>query len=181
MNKTSLHCGEGADCHQPAQRAGELEGARATQQVTLPAVGRNTSRAHANARPSDSREQARDSGKGVSPCFEPFDRRYLDALFHVGIDLGAFLEGWCVAMRNDLDRLGNLQSEGDFDDLRPLLHRLSGALGLVGAHSLMDALRRVPTTRSEPTCKLIDALAARMRTLIEQLEGVRDEHRSARP
>jgi hypothetical protein len=181
MNKTSLHCGEGADCHQPAQRAVELEGARATQQVTLPAVGRNTSRAHANARPSDSREQARDSGKGVSPCFEPFDRRYLDALIHEGIDLGAFLEGWCVAMRNDLDRLGNLQSEGDFDDLRPLLHRLSGALGLVGAHSLMDALRRVPTTRSEPTCKLIDALAARMRTLIEQLEGVRDEHRSARP
>jgi len=181
MNKTSLHCGEGADCHQPAQRALELDGARATQQVTLPAVGRSTSRADANARPSDSCEQARDSGKGVSPSFEPFDRRYLDALIHEGIDLGAFLEGWCVAMRNDLDRLGNLQSEGDFDDLRPLLHRLSGALGLVGAHSLMDALRRVPTTRSEPTCKLIDALAARMRTLIEQLEGVRDEHRSARP
>lgn len=181
MNKTSLHCGEGADCHQPAQRAVELEGARATQQVTLPAVGRSTSRADANARPSDSREQARDSGKGVSPCFEPFDRRYLDALIHEGIDLGAFLEGWCVAMRNDLDRLGNLQSEGDFDDLPPLLHRLSGALGLVGAHSLMDALRRVPSTRLEHTCGLIDALAARMRTLIEQLEGVRDEHRSARP
>jgi HPt (histidine-containing phosphotransfer) domain-containing protein len=180
MNETSQHCGDDADSHQPAQRTLELNGAGATR-VPTPAAAASMLRADVSAQPSDLRGEARHSGKGVSPSSEPFDRRYLDALVQEGIDLYAFLDGWCTAMRNDLDRLGNLRREGDFDDLPPLLHRLSGALGLVGAHSLMDALRRAPTTRSEHTCKLIDALAARMRTLIEQLEGVHDEHRSARP
>jgi len=82
-------------------------------------------------------------------------------------------------MRDDLNHLVESRREGDAAHFRHLLHRLGGALGLVGAHDLMEALRAVRTESGAQDCASIDTLAARIRTLIEQLETVRDDHRSA--
>ncbi|MDR6423597.1 Hpt domain-containing protein [Paraburkholderia phenoliruptrix] len=110
---------------------------------------------------------------------EPFDRRYLHALVEEGLNLGAFLDGWCQAMCDDLNRLRELQREGDFAPVPRLLHRLSGALGLVGAHSLMEALRQAQAAASGQDGASIDLLAERIQTLIGQLQAVRDEHGAA--
>jgi HPt (histidine-containing phosphotransfer) domain-containing protein len=117
----------------------------------------------------------------ASASFEPFERRYLDALSREGVDLHAFLDNWRQAMNDDLERLNALVSEGDFDHFHSLLHRLSGAVGLVGAHSLMAALRRASTSPMEHNTGSIDALTARARTLVTQLERASRAHRSTSP
>ncbi|CAD6561841.1 hypothetical protein LMG28727_07567 [Paraburkholderia kirstenboschensis] len=120
-----------------------------------------------------------------SESFEPFELRYLDALAQEGIDLDAFLNGWCRAMRDDLDRLQHLRCElesAQFSAQLPaLLHRVSGAVGLVGAQHLMQALRHASTSPSERNAVAIDALIARSRTLIAQLEAAPYPYRSTRP
>jgi hypothetical protein len=112
----------------------------------------------------------------VSP--EPFERRYLDALAQEGIDLNTFLHGWRRAMDDDLELMLSLNDRRDVGGLRASLHRLSGAVGLVGARSLMEALRRVSVAQPEPEMSAIEALAKRARTLMIQLDKAIDLHRS---
>ncbi|MEZ0600635.1 sensor histidine kinase [Paraburkholderia sp. IW21] len=109
---------------------------------------------------------------------EPFERRYLDALSEEGIDLHTFLGGWRHSMDDDLKRLSGLNHERDSEGLSSVLHRLSGAVGLVGAHSLMEALRHASTTPLEHEAGAIDALMERARTLVAQLDTAVDPHRS---
>ncbi|WP_027779946.1 hypothetical protein [Paraburkholderia caledonica] len=109
---------------------------------------------------------------------EPFDPLYLDALVKEGIDLDAFLSGWCRAMRDDLGRLGDLRCELESAQLPALLHRVSGAVGLVGAQHLMHALRHASTSPSEHNAGSIDALIARGQILIAQLEAASYPHRN---
>lgn len=110
--------------------------------------------------------------------FEPFEARYLYALSEEGIDLQAFLAGWRHAMDEDLAHLSALRRDGEFDRLRGVLHRLSGAVGLVGACSLMEALRH--TSAAPPACSAssIDVLTTRVRTLVMQLDTAAIAHRS---
>ncbi len=75
--------------------------------------------------------QSRDVATSTSS--EPFERRYLDALSEEGINLHTFLSAWRRSMTDDLERLSGLHRQHDIDELRTLLHRLSGAVGLVGA------------------------------------------------
>ena len=112
------------------------------------------------------------SDPSVTTSFEPFEHRYLDALSEEGIDLHAFLASWRRAMDDDLERLSALRAQGDVDRLHDVLHRLSGAAGLVGAHSLMAALQRASTLPLEHETSSIDALTERTRTLMTQLETV---------
>jgi HPt (histidine-containing phosphotransfer) domain-containing protein len=114
----------------------------------------------------------------ASASFEPFESRYLDALAEEGVDLHAFLNNWREAMNDDLERLNALHREGDFDHFHSVLHRLSGAVGLVGARSLMEALRRASTSPLEHSTGSIDALTARARTLVTQLEATSRAYRS---
>jgi HPt (histidine-containing phosphotransfer) domain-containing protein len=114
----------------------------------------------------------------ASASFEPFESRYLDALSEEGVDLHAFLNNWRQAMNDDLERLNALHREGDFDHFHSVLHRLSGAVGLVGARSLMEALRRASTSPLEHNTASIDALTARARTLVTQLEATLCAYRS---
>jgi signal transduction histidine kinase len=109
---------------------------------------------------------------------EPFERRYLDALSEEGIDLHTFLGGWRHSMDDDLKRLSGLNHERDSEELSSVLHRLSGAVGLVGAHSLMEALRRASTAPLEREPGAIDALKERARTLAAQLDTALDPYRS---
>jgi hypothetical protein len=120
--------------------------------------------------------QAADASAGASS--EPFERRCLDALSDEGIDIRSFLNGWHRAMEDDLERLSALRRDGDFDHLHTLLHRLSGAVGLVGARSLMEALQRASTSPLERNAGSIDVLTERTRTLITQLETAPGPHRS---
>jgi signal transduction histidine kinase len=109
---------------------------------------------------------------------EPFERRYLDALSEEGIDLHTFLGGWRHSMDDDLKRLSGLSHERDSEGLSSVLHRLSGAVGLVGARSLMEALQRASTTPLEHEAGAIDALMERAKTLVAQLDTAVDLHRS---
>jgi hypothetical protein len=118
-----------------------------------------------------------DASPGAPP--EPFEHRYLDALSEEGVDIPAFLDGWRRAMDDDLARLGGLRRQGDPDDLRSVLHRLSGAVGLVGARGLMEALRRASTSPREQGPGAIDALIDRAKSLVKQLEALPAAHRSS--
>lgn len=110
---------------------------------------------------------------------EPYEHRYLDALSDEGVDLPAFLDGWRRAMDDDLARLGLLlRRQGPSDHVSGLLHRLSGAAGLVGALSLMEALRRASASPVEQSTGSIDALIDRTRTLVRQLETPPLAHRN---
>ncbi|MFB9127312.1 Hpt domain-containing protein [Paraburkholderia dipogonis] len=110
--------------------------------------------------------------------FEPFEVRYLDALCEEGVNLDVFLNNWRQAMNDDLARLDALFREDDFDRFHRVLHRLSGAVALVGAHSLMDALRRASLSPPELGAEVIDALMARARSLVTQLEAASRAFRS---
>ncbi|MFM0730198.1 sensor histidine kinase [Paraburkholderia sediminicola] len=109
---------------------------------------------------------------------EPFEQRYLDALSEEGINIHTFLSGWRHSMDDDLKRLSELNRNRNHDGQRALLHRLSGAVGLVGAHSLMEALRRASTASQEHEDGAIDTLAERARTLVAQLDIEIAPHRS---
>lgn len=113
----------------------------------------------------------------TSSSFEPFERRYLDALSEEGINLHTFLSAWRRSMTDDLERLSGLHHQHDINGLCTLLHRLSGAVGLVGAGSLMEALRSA-STASEHETGAIDSLIERSRTLVTQLDTAIDPHRS---
>ncbi|HEX3634372.1 MAG TPA: Hpt domain-containing protein [Paraburkholderia sp.] len=124
---------------------------------------------------------ARLQDAAASTPSEPFERRYLDALSEEGIDLQTFLGGWRHSMDEDLKRLSGASYERDREGLSNLLHRLSGAVGLVGARSLMEALRHASTTPLEHEAGAIDALMERARTLVAQLDTAVEPHRSATP
>ncbi|WP_116122677.1 hypothetical protein [Paraburkholderia sp. BL6669N2] len=122
---------------------------------------------------------AQSSDSSSSVPFEPFETRFLDALSEEGVDLNAFINHWRQAMNDDLARLDALPRDGDFDHFHSVLHRLSGAVALVGAHSLMDALQRASLSPPEQGAGAIDALTARARTLVAQLEATSRAFRSS--
>ncbi|MFC0399662.1 response regulator [Paraburkholderia rhizosphaerae] len=101
---------------------------------------------------------------------EQLDRRHLDALSEHGIDVREVVSGWQQAMEEDLMYLHACRERGDSDGLHALLHRLSGALGVVGATGLMEDVRQAGAMRPQPSPALIDSLVARMRVLIAQLQ-----------
>lgn len=102
---------------------------------------------------------------------EPFEQSYLDALSGEGIDLAAFLIGWRDAMNDDLHALASaLHCQRDPVHVRGLLHRLSGAVGLVGARALMEALRRASVSPLDHDIGSIQTLIDRAGNLVEQLD-----------
>ncbi|ASW02174.1 ATPase [Paraburkholderia aromaticivorans] len=115
---------------------------------------------------------ARPQEHAASASVEPFESGYLDALSEEGVDLQVFLNNWRAAMNDDLERLSGLLREGHFDHLPSVLHRLSGGVGLVGARSLMEALRRASISPQERSAALAGALMARARMLVTQLEAM---------
>lgn len=142
-------------------------------------------RARAQAR-SDSQAPRQASAeqtvrRPASPLPEPFELSYLDALSNEGIDLHTFARGWRQSMGEDLERMRDLCERRDIGGIRESLHRLSGAVGLVGAHSLMEALRGASVAQPEPEASVIEALAKRIESLMMQLDGTIDPHGSSLP
>jgi HPt (histidine-containing phosphotransfer) domain-containing protein len=114
----------------------------------------------------------------VASSVETFDPGYLDALLNEGIDLHTFVRGWRQSMLGDLERMRALSDQNDVSGLCASLHRLSGAVGLVGAHSLMEALRHASAAQPEPEARAIEALAKRIESLITQLDKAIEPHRN---
>jgi hypothetical protein len=112
------------------------------------------------------------------PASESIDQSYLDALSNEGIDLGAFVRGLRQSMNDDLEQMRSLRASRDFDGLRSTLHRLSGAVGLVGACGLMGALQRASVAELEPEAALLDSLARLIEALMTQLDEALNPHRS---
>jgi hypothetical protein len=120
---------------------------------------------------------ARPAAGPANNLSELFDHNYLDALSNEGIHLPTFLFSWRQSMGDDLERLRGLRAARDVAGLRASLHRLSGAVGLVGAHGLMEALRRASLIQPEPEGPAVDALVKRSETLMMQLDEAIDSHR----
>lgn len=112
------------------------------------------------------------------PAIESFDQSYLDALSNEGIDLDTFVRAWCRSLNDDLERMCSLRARRDVNGLRSSLHRLSGAVGLVGASSLMETLRRASVAEPEPEAAVLDTLVIRIEALMTQLDEAIDPHRS---
>ncbi|MGF6721421.1 HPt (histidine-containing phosphotransfer) domain-containing protein [Paraburkholderia sp. GAS41] len=110
---------------------------------------------------------------------EAFDRNYLDALSNEGIDLHTFIRAWRQSMLEDLEQMHALRRRHDTSGLRASLHRLSGAVGLVGAGSLMEALRRASVAQPALEGRAIDALCERMKVLMKQLDTAIETDRSS--
>jgi CheY-like chemotaxis protein len=129
----------------------------------------------AHAEPSHAEPPHAEPPHAGPPCAappheEPLDPQHLDALAGQGVDVREVLNGWQQAMQDDLARLHACRERREREAQRALLHRLSGAVGLVGATGLMDALRQASVTQPEPSAVLFDSLVARMRALIAQLQ-----------
>ena len=138
------------------------------------------SRGHTPAPLSPAATKPRTAAPGAP--LEPFEHRYLDALSEEGVDLSTFLDGWRRAMGDDLARLSVLgRRQIDPDHLHGVLHRLSGAVGLVGALSLMEALRRASASPLEQSTGSIDALIDRARNLVKQFETPPLAYRDTQP
>jgi hypothetical protein len=132
--------------------------------------------------PDSSVDEHHRQDPSASAALEPFEHRYLDALCEEGIDLPTFLDRWRRATDEDLTRLSELRHrQSDLNQLNGMLHRLSGAVGLVGALSLMDALRCASASPQEQSPGSIDALIDRARSLIKQLEAPSLAYRNTRP
>jgi hypothetical protein len=84
-------------------------------------------------------------------------------------------------MIDDLEQMRGVLDRGDIGGLRASLHRLSGAVGLVGARGLMEALRRASVVQPEPEAGAIDALAYRIEGLMKDLDIAIETQRSNLP
>lgn len=102
-----------------------------------------------------------------------FDHSYLNALSDEGVNLHTFLCGWRQAMHDDLVMLQAAYDAHDVEALSATLHRLSGAVGLVGAHDLMGALHRASASSSKSLTEAdeVGSLLCRARLLIAQLDA----------
>lgn len=125
------------------------------------------------------------SAHGVTPAkkldclpMESFDQSYINALASEGIDLDRFLHDWRQSLSDDLLQLAASRARGDFTNVRGFLHRLSGAVSIVGASSLAEALRRASIVDPEPESAVLDTLAARVEVLSMQLGEAMRLHRS---
>ncbi|WP_186308400.1 Hpt domain-containing protein [Paraburkholderia sp. BCC1885] len=124
---------------------------------------------------------ARAGNSSPRPAVTParsFDQSYLDALSSEGVDLHVFLRGWQQSIRDDLIQMQRMCDLDDVSGLRASLHRLSGAVGMVGARSLMEALQLASVAQPEPEAGAIDVLPKRIEALMRDVDEAIDMDRS---
>ncbi|GAB2915806.1 hypothetical protein GCM10027093_62850 [Paraburkholderia jirisanensis] len=117
------------------------------------------------------RRSGADARQANAVHVELIERSHLDALSARGIDVDDMLRSWQRTMHEDLALLDERIEHGDTAGVRATLHRLSGAVGLVGAKDLMAALRDASAMQRAPDTHLLDELATRTRSLIAQLDA----------
>lgn len=107
---------------------------------------------------------------------ERYDFTALDSLAEQGVDVGGLLRDWQQSMENDLVDLEARRASGDEPGVRRVLHKLAGAVGVVGNRGLLSALQRASDEREPVDNVVIDGLVARMRAQMTEL----DDHGSRR-
>lgn len=113
---------------------------------------------------------------------EAYDPTYVEALVREGIDLPKFLQAWLTATYSDLEELRTVGRVSGFSASGAVLHRLSGAVGLVGAGSLADALQRASIAKAgQPAMTSVELSVLMIRTeqLAIYLKALQDALRSA--
>jgi CheY-like chemotaxis protein len=107
----------------------------------------------------------------VAPRLESHDFTALDSLAAQGIDVDALLREWHAAMESDLAQFAACRASHDEAAIRRALHRLAGAVGIVGDRGLMDALEHASGARRLAGDVLLDGLVTRIRTLMQRLDN----------
>ncbi|ACC73449.1 response regulator [Paraburkholderia phymatum] len=120
-------------------------------------------------------DAARHSAAPTATRLEKYDFTALDSLAAQGVHVDGLLQDWQQTMEADLDHLAQQRASGDVQGSRRALHRLAGAVGIVGNHGLMHALQRTSTAPEGLDDTLLDGLVERIRTqmndLVRRAEG----------
>ncbi|MBN3752476.1 response regulator [Paraburkholderia sp. Tr-20389] len=100
---------------------------------------------------------------------ETYDFTALDSLAAQGVDIDGLLRDWQQSMENDLDHLAERRASGDAPGTRRALHKLAGAVGIVGNQGLMHALQRMSSAPERDDDALLDGLVERIRAQMNDL------------
>jgi CheY-like chemotaxis protein len=114
----------------------------------------------------------------AATCLEQYDFTALDSLAAQGVDIDALLRDWQQSMRDDLDHLDHCRTSGDEQGTRRALHKLAGAVGIVGNRGLMNALQRASAAREPVDAALLDGLVERIGAQMNHL-GSHGSHRQS--
>jgi CheY-like chemotaxis protein len=101
---------------------------------------------------------------------ESHDFTTLDSLAEQGVDVDSLLCDWQRSMQSDLADLQQRRDAGDDDGTRRALHKLAGAVGIVGNRGLMNALQRASAAHDGVDTALLDGLVARMHAQMSELD-----------
>ena len=104
---------------------------------------------------------------------EKHDFTALDSLAAQGVDVDGLLRDWQRSMEDDLADLAQHRASGDEQGTRRALHKLAGALGIVGNRGLMTALQRASAGPEHADEALLDGLVERTRMQMSDLAGSR--------
>ncbi|GJH06261.1 hybrid sensor histidine kinase/response regulator [Paraburkholderia terrae] len=102
---------------------------------------------------------------------ERYDFTTLDSLAAQGVDVGGLLRDWRESMESDLADLESRRAASDEPGIRRVMHKLAGAVGIVGASGLMNALQRASAAQEPVRNALIDGLIARIRAQMRELDS----------
>jgi CheY-like chemotaxis protein len=102
---------------------------------------------------------------------EKYDFTALDSLAEQGVDIDALLRDWQQSMSDDLADLARRRASHDEPGMRRALHKLAGAVGIVGNHGLMNALQRASAARGPIDHALLDGLVTRISAQMNDLDG----------
>lgn len=111
---------------------------------------------------------------------EAYDYTSLDALAEQGVNVGGLLREWHKSMDDDLARLEQCRASGDAQGVRSALHKLAGAIGIVGGRGLMNALQQASAAEPPVDDGLLHGLVDRMKALMIELDRSRSRW-TARP
>ncbi|MEX3933578.1 response regulator [Paraburkholderia phymatum] len=101
---------------------------------------------------------------------EAYDFTALDSLAEQGVDVDSLLRDWRKSMDDDLARLEQCRASGEAQGIRSALHKLAGAVGIVGSRGMMNALQRASAAQQPVDGGLLDGLVAQMRALMIELD-----------
>ncbi|SIT43229.1 Response regulator receiver protein [Paraburkholderia piptadeniae] len=113
---------------------------------------------------------AQDRAAPPARRLEAYDFTALDSLAEQGVDVDSLLRDWRKSMDDDLARLERCRASGEAQGIRSALHKLAGAVGIVGSRSMMNALQRASAAKQPVDGGLLDGLVAQMRALMIELD-----------
>jgi hypothetical protein len=102
---------------------------------------------------------------------EKYDFTALDSLAAQGVDVDGLLRDWQRSMEDDLADLAQRRASGDDPGTRRALHKIAGALGIVGNRGLMTALQHANAGAERVGDALLDGLVERIRAQMNDLAG----------